>query len=372
MKSLFSILKRIKNKILFKKTKSVSIFSHRDDIRIIPFSKSEEFIMPKLYDIFGNFFDEFDSYKAIVPEYYILEIANGKCITGREEVYTEDNKVLIEITSQKNNPVSGSLMKRFRKAISIDGTVANLSLSGLENNYYHFLVEFTARLFMLKKLNINPDYYIYPINTTFQKDFIKYFNIDSKKIIQIKEGSWVKAKKMFAPALINNWNFVNYRDVIHFKKQYLPSWLADAYKDFRPAVTGNKRIYISRKFAGFRKIINEDLIIDILKKRSFEIHYLENYTVQQQIELFNKCSVLVAPHGAGLVNMSYCAAGIKILELFPKYYHDNSFMLQAFLLKHNYKYLICDTGNTSVHPQQEDIIIDEQTFTKALDLLLEK
>ncbi|MDD6486796.1 MAG: glycosyltransferase family 61 protein [Spirochaetales bacterium] len=369
---LFSLLKKIKKITLCKTINEVSVFSSRNDIKVIPFSKSEEFIMPQLNDIFGNSYDEFNSYKANVPDYYVFEIDNGQCIVGREEVYTKDNKVVSEITSQKNNPITGSSLKRFRKIISIDGTVANMSLSGLENNYYHFLVEFSARLFMLKELNINPDYYIYPMNTAFQKEFLSNFNIDSRKLISLDEGTWIQAKKIIAPALINNWNFVQYRDVVHFKKQFLPSWIDRVYKDFRAHTLGNKRIYISRKLAKFRKVINEDIIIDFLKQKNFEIHYLENYTVQQQIELFNKCSVLIAPHGAGLINMCYSAPGIKILELFPKYYHDNSFMLQSVMLKNNYNYLICDTENTAVHPQQEDIIINEQTFIRAVNLLLEK
>ncbi|NLK46923.1 MAG: glycosyltransferase family 61 protein [Treponema sp.] len=365
-------IKRIINIFIYKKIREISAFSHRDDIKIIPFSKSKEFVMPQLSDIFSNTYDEFNSYKTSIPDYYVLEINKGKCITGREEVYTNDNKVLKEITSQKINPAIGSLLRRLKKVTSIDGTVVNLSLSGLENNYYHFLVGFAARLFMLKKLNINPDYYIYPMNTTFQKYFLRYFNIDSKKIINVGEGNWIRAKKLIAPALINNWEVVKYRNTTHFKKQYLPLWLGDIYNNFRPTTLGNKRIYISRKFANYRKVINEDIVIDYLKKKNFEIHYLENYTVQQQIELFNQCAVLVAPHGAGLINMSFCASGVKILELFPKYYHDTGIMLQALILKHDYNYLICETEDISMHPQQEDIIIDTKTFTRAVDLLLEK
>ena len=370
MKFIKKIIKKIAKPFLYKKVSGISVCTFRNDIKKRIFSKSEEFIMPQLNDIFGNSYDEFNSYKAKVPDYYVLEIDKGKCVVGREEVYTKDDKVVSEITSQKNNPVIGTSVKRFRKIVSIDGSVANISLSGLENNYYHFLVEFSARLFMLKELNINPDYYIYPMNTAFQKDFLSYFNIDTGKLISLDEGTWIQAEKMIAPALINNWNYVQYRGVVHFKKQFLPSWISDIYKAFRANTPGNKRIYISRKLAKFRKIINEDSIIDFLKQKNFEIHYLENYTVKQQIELFNKCSVLVAPHGAGLINMCYSAPGIKILELFPKYYHDNGIMLQSVMLKNNYNYLICETTNIAVHPQQEDIEIDIKTFTEAVELLI--
>jgi hypothetical protein len=371
MKNIKDVIKRTLRIFHREKIIGISVFTNRKDIKMVSFSKSEIFNMPEYRDIFGNVHEGFNSYKTKIPDYYVLRVNRGKCIVGFEEVYTKDNKVLLEITSQKNNPSLNSNIKKLKNVVSINGSVANLSLSGLENNYYHFLVEFSARLFMLKKLNIKPDYYIYPMNTTFQKDFLIHFGIDNDKVINLNEGTTIQAEILIAPALINNWEPIEFRNVIHYQKQYLPYWISDIYNDLILPRKGNKYIYISRKFSKYRKVINEEIFIDFLKSKNFEIYYLENYTVNQQIEIFNQCSALIAPHGAGLINMCYCAPGIRILELFPKYYHDHGLILQALMLKHKYNYLIGDTLNTDgIPPQQEDIIIDIKLFTQAVELLL--
>lgn len=371
MNKALSLIRMVLKKILQRKLKGISIHSSNKDLSLISFSDSELFSMPDVVDIFGAKHSSFLAYKVIVPEYYILQVRNGKCIIGHEEVYTERNQILLEITSQKLNPALNSNESMLRSPTVINGSVVNLSLSGLENNYYHYLVEFAARIFMLHKLNIKPDYYILPTKTSFQKEFLNYFDIDISKVVGLSENTVIQAKRLLAPALINNWSANMVRNTIHYQKQYLPHWIGDVYNSFRPNRIGEKNIYISRKLARYRKVINEESIIAYLLSKNFEVHYLENYSVEQQIHLFNQCSVLIAPHGAGLINMCFCAPGIRILELFPRYYHDHSFILQALMLNHKYSFIIGSALNVDgVPPQQEDIMIDMKIFCEAVELLL--
>jgi capsular polysaccharide biosynthesis protein len=328
--------------------------------------------MPEIADIFGNKHFDFTSYETIVPPHNVFIIKNGKCIIGREEVFNKNNFVLVEITSQTRNPFLGKRTQEIKEVTQIKGSVANLSLSfELANNYYHFMVEYSARLFMLRKSSIEPDYYICPKKNRFQKDFLAYHHVDECRILDIDDGVVVQAENLITTSLINNWEYVKYRGTTYYQKQYLPIWINKVYNSYTPKIRGNKNIYISRSNARYRKIENEDMIIKYLDKYNFEVHYLENYSVEQQIKLFNECAVLIAPHGAGLINMCFCMDGIKILEIFPEYYHDHSFVLQALFLKHKYYYLIGKTPiieNTA--PIEENIQVDLEIFSKAVDLLL--
>jgi capsular polysaccharide biosynthesis protein len=369
------ILKKAVNKlcdcITSKRITGVSVYANSEDFNVIPFSEAEHFSMKETADIFGNKHPNFFGYECTVPGYYAVVIKNGKCRVGHEEAYTNDDRVLLEVTSQRENPVVNSLIKRKEKTIRLKGSVANLSLSGLENTYYHFLVEFAARVHILRKLDINPDYYVYPLKTAFQREFLDYFKIDRSKVVDLEEGTKIQADSLVVPALINNWNPVTFRGCLHYQKQYLPRWIPDVYENFRASTKGKKYVYISREYAGYRKVLNEHLIVDYLKHRNFEIHCPEKYSIDQQASLFKDCSVIVAPHGSGLANMCFCAPGVSILELFPHYYHDHGMVIQAKMLRHNYDYIIGDsidvTGKT---PQHEDIAIDINTFTRAVDLFL--
>ncbi len=358
--------------IFLQRIQGISAFSANSDIEIINISNENIFKMPETLDVFGNKNLNFISYETIVPSYNVFIIKNGKCIIGREEVFNKNNSVIVEITSQKTNPFIGKKIQEIKKAKKIKGNVVNLSLSfGLANNYYHFMVEYSARLFMLRKSGIEPDYYICPKKIKFQKEFLVYHHIDECKILDIDDGVVIQAENLITPSLINNWEHVKFRGTTYYQKQYLPIWITEVYNSYMPKKRGSKNIYISRSNARYRKIENEDIIIKHLSKYNFEVHYLENYSVEQQIKLFNECAVLIAPHGAGLINMCFCMEGIKILEIFPEYYHDHSFVLQALFLKHKYHYLIGKTLiNNNTVPIEENIQVNLELFSKAVDLLL--
>jgi capsular polysaccharide biosynthesis protein len=371
MRNIKQAVKKLYNYINHKKITGVSIHSNSEDLSLVPFSEAEQFSMEEKTDIFGGKHRNFFAYESTIPEYYAVVVKNGKCRVGYEEAYTNDDRVLLEITSQRDNPALNSSIERKERAIRLKGSVANLSLSGLENNYYHFLVEFAARIHILRKLDINPDYYIYPLKTAFQREFLDYFEIERSKVVSLEEGTKIQADRLVVPALINNWNPVMFRGCLHYQKQYLPRWLPDVYGNFKASTKGKKYVYISREHAGYRKVLNEHLIVDNLRHRNFEIHSPEKYSIEKQAALFKDCSVLIAPHGSGLANMCFCAPGVSILEIFPYHSHCQSMAIQAKVLGHKYDYVIGDsidvTGKT---PQHEDIAIDINTFNRAVDLFL--
>jgi len=101
----------------------------------------------------------------------------------------------------------------------------------------------------------------------------------------------------------------------------------------------DRRIYISRSGSGQRRILNEKELVHALRPYGFESYALENMAIEDQIELFHDAEFVVAPHGAGLVNLLY-AQRAKVLELFagptirPHYYflskaagHEHHFLL---------------------------------------------
>jgi capsular polysaccharide biosynthesis protein len=233
----------------------------------------------------------------------------------------------------------------------------------LENNYYHFWVECLARYHLLEKSGIKPDYYILPDKMKFHKQFIQLIKIKPEQIIKLKEGSVICADNLVISSLINNNKMI--KSVV--VKQWLPSWLTEFYCNFQnPQAKPIHRIYISRskgvrkilneaplieqakpihriyisRSKGVRKILNEAPLIEMLNKYNFKILHLEDLSVMEQIKFFNHASIIIAPHGAGLVNMSFSKKGTIILELLPQYLHESGLRILATTLGHNYNYLI--------------------------------
>jgi capsular polysaccharide biosynthesis protein len=331
----------------------ISAFSNRKDILIKDLYPQETFHMPQYLDINGNHHRRFNPYKAKVPKMHIVTITKGKTIIGHTESYTNDNKVIKEI---RDNPDKEN--RKLGKKISelnlnnpqiIKGSVALISIGGLGDNYYHFWVECLARYHLLNTSGIKPDYYIFPNKTKIHKQFIKLSKIKPEKIIQLKENTVICADKLIVPSFINNYESIKTKKYANYcipnklsqpVKQWLPSWLSEFYTNFQnPLAKPIHRIYISRRKA-CRKILNEDPLIEMLNKYNFKTLFLEDLSLMEQINFFNHASIIIAPHGAGLTNISFSKKGTIILELYPQYYHDPCFRLHATLLGHDYNYLI--------------------------------
>ena len=90
----------------------------------------------------------------------------------------------------------------------------------------------------------------------------------------------------------------------------LPNWLRGKFSP--RGKTQNKKIWISRENSATRKIVNENEVFLILK--GWTIARLETMSFQDQMELFASAEVVVAPHGAGLVNLLWCYPKTKIVE----------------------------------------------------------
>jgi len=90
----------------------------------------------------------------------------------------------------------------------------------------------------------------------------------------------------------------------------LPSWLRQKFAPRGKKQT--KKVWISRKNSPTRNIINEDEVFLILK--GWTMAKLETMSFQDQMNLFAEAEVVVAPHGAGLVNLLWCYPKTKIVE----------------------------------------------------------
>lgn len=90
---------------------------------------------------------------------------------------------------------------------------------------------------------------------------------------------------------------------------------AKARKYFGEPVPNNSRIFLSRRKSTWRRLINEQELIDELKKMNFEVVYCEDLSFAEQVSVFQKASCIVAPNGSALNNLIFCDPKVKILLL---------------------------------------------------------
>lgn len=90
------------------------------------------------------------------------------------------------------------------------------------------------------------------------------------------------------------------------------SLLAPALK--HSSLHTRKRIYISRKQAQTRRVVNEPELVALLKQHEFTEICLEDYALSGQIALFHAAQAVIAPHGAGLTNLTFSEPNQFALE----------------------------------------------------------
>ena len=252
----------------------------------------------------------------------------------------------------------------------IKGNVLCLSLSGLEENYYHFNVEYLARWHIFKLSGLSFDYVDFNIKNKFQKQFFDLLNIPKEKLISNKlEKSTITADTLIVPSIINNWEFIKMaQGMIHHQKQQVTKWFKRVHEEFRKKSEATSRIYISRSKANRRKVTNEKEVIKLVTKYGFTKYDMEDLDINDQIKLFNKAQIIISVHGASLANIVYCSNSFKLLEIYPQNYFDAGLRVLATVLECDYHFLIGQCLNEhATNPQYEDLYIDCKKLQKWLN-----
>jgi hypothetical protein len=101
----------------------------------------------------------------------------------------------------------------------------------------------------------------------------------------------------------------------------VPVWMCEALRsELGRGLAGRRgarRIYLSRRDASRRRMLNEAALTARLKQTGFEICRLDGMTVAEQQDLLASARVVVAEHGAALTNIVWCAKGATVVDIHP-------------------------------------------------------
>lgn len=268
-----------------------------------------------------------------------------------------------------------------RKTEKISG-ICTIFQSFPPNVYYHRLIDYLPRLYHLHQP--------------------KYREIEEIKVIC---SELTEVEKFFLPKLLpENAKILS----LDCEKNYLiqnliyPSFLTKINSAYLPAEYLNffiqrvcphssrkkdKRIFISRKDAAMRRILNEEELLETLEKYNFQQYVLEQMTIEEQIELFYDAEVVIGSHGAGFSNILF-SEKIHVIELFPsKFIWMPVYYFLSKSMQHNYHYL-CSGGELNytnfervlsekkLEPhsyfKDRDFIVNVPEVIRLLDRILQK
>ncbi|WP_188710123.1 glycosyltransferase family 61 protein [Novosphingobium marinum] len=97
-----------------------------------------------------------------------------------------------------------------------------------------------------------------------------------------------------------------------------------------------RRIYISRRKAKVRRLVNEDEVWPLFEAAGFQRYDMEDVSFVSQVEMMAEAEALAAPHGAGLTNMIFCPSGTHVFEMAWLGFPNPNFYALACAMGHRY------------------------------------
>lgn len=207
-------------------------------------------------------------------------------------------------------------------------------INEFSNNFFHWFAEVLPKMIYVKNhLNKNVQFYIPFALSAYQLTSLKLCNISFYK--NKNEVSFLCRVKLVE-------NFV-------YTGAYHPGLLNELKQIIinKLQLTKNKerKIYVTRKNAARRRIVNEADVIKKLLQSGFEIFDFDEISFEQQVEILVNSSIIVSLHGAALTNMIFMKPGSVVFELLPnEVLGDKCYFVLAGTMKHAYYYLFCETN----------------------------
>ena len=246
------------------------------------------------------------------PRLYVAALRNARLATRFIEVIGPHDRLFDDLeylAAGENYRASSLLRPRLPGLRRHRGTFA-IICTGRALNYYHWLNDCLTRLWLLDQQPeqrfrlIIPDR-VFPFHT----ESLNLLGWHGDRLARFGEEHW-EVENLLVPSLTNQASHSN---------PMACRWLRTKLLNATGAGATSKplRLYISRRLATKRRLLNEPEIIAALKKFGFQEIAGEQLSFADQVRLFSTAEVVVGPHGAGFSNVMFMPAGGLLVELNP-------------------------------------------------------
>lgn len=215
-------------------------------------------------------------------------------------------------------------------------------------NYNHMLQETLPTILAIKDAGLDLNNYAYLVgDEAAYDDILQCFGIRRENIIHNKNG-WLSCRSLLYPCFQS------------FGHLYTPTNYLDRLAvlfQSEEFVNGDagvpKRLYVSRKNAAVRRILNEEDLVARLKDFGFYSVDPGDYSKIEQIALFSEAELIVGPHGMGMNNIFFSKNLHQVVEIFTSSWLRPAYWRMSQSRGVDYGAYILDPVNDN-----QDVIVD--------------
>ncbi|KQM63948.1 hypothetical protein ASE74_12335 [Pedobacter sp. Leaf216] len=254
------------------------------------------------------------------PDRILYKLLSGTILSNNGLVYDRKKRAFIEESAKEwtirlyHSPFTNVINYPPKK--KLEGIVLSCLTNGADGGFYHFFLESLPKLHYCHEIiELSSFILLNGPKTDWKLGWLKKANIDIDKVIWVMNTDHIECDQLiFTNRLIHD--------------QQISKWCINSLlalfniKQVTPAekFTNNVIIWITREGLKERHIKwEEDILMDFPKIERIDLNKL---TPDETIDLLQKSTHVISPHGAGLSNIIFCNSGTKILEILP---NDKSF-----------------------------------------------
>ncbi|MGK7894862.1 MAG: DUF563 domain-containing protein [Xenococcus sp. (in: cyanobacteria)] len=274
----------------------------------------------------------------IHPDVWAAEIPHPYVISQDAHILTHERLLLVDGSYQLGlkNFEDHTLFKNYitiPKYKYLPGTSTVVSGPGA-NRYFHWLLDALPRIGILHqggfKLSEIDNFLIPKNKLNVVEESLKILGIDYSCCQELHYSSCIQTENLILPSMPGRsgkpapW----VRDFLRNSFLKVANEIPNAYP---------RRFFISRKET--RRVLNESEILPVLQKYGIESVQPEKLSFLEQVALFARAELVVAPHGAALANLIFSPPTTSVIELFSPNYVNVCFWWVARLGGLRYSYL---------------------------------
>lgn len=229
------------------------------------------------------------------------------------------------------------------------------ALERVHDNHSHWLTAHLPKLILLERMRLLEDVLLPERLSHTQEASLRLLGHDPARFARFDETR---------PLHVGELTLV---ETDRFRPELLRT-VRDRLAPGLPASERTRRLYVSRARARFRRLENEEDILPMLEMRGFERVFLEDHDFASQIDLMAHAEVVVAPHGAGLTNVMFCAEGTHVAEIASPRFPNPNFYAVAAAMGHHY-YIVNAEERGDAAPLERDISVDPERLRGVLDMI---
>jgi len=244
--------------------------------------------------------------------------------TGKKSEERSSLQAIINIVDGTGRPLFFPFKKRWNLRSSLqhldllfarrrEGPPAKVALLGSSQvSFYHFMTEVAGDWWFLKQMGYDVGDFdavvVHGHRSQWQEEIL-----DMLRIPREKRRYHFEVKERHIDLVLP---YRTKGDAVT-----VPAWMCEAlWSELGGGMVnraGTRKIYLSRRDAPRRRMVNESELTARLKSMGFEVWRMEGMTIAEQQDLFGSAAVVIAEHGAALTNIVWCPKGATVVDIHP-------------------------------------------------------